>query len=421
MNKETTPLLKSKKSPKIYYGYLVLVASFFIMVFTYGTQSSFGVFFKPMLDYFGWTRASTAGPFALLMVVSGACSIISGRLSDKFGARKVVSAGALTLGTGYILTSRITGIWQLYIFYGVLVAAGTSAMYVPPVTVIAGWFSRRRGLMSGIGISGIGFGIGIMPAIASQLIVSYQWRTAMLAVGVSSMLVILLLAQLLKGKSADSEHLNENENQSGVYPPLSGTTFREAVKTRQYWMIFIAWAFYGYIFQAGVIHSVPYATDLGMTEVAAATVMTVIGVVGTIGRVGLGFVGDRIGIKKTVYIAYGIMAASYAALSASRTIGMLYGFAVIFGALSGIGILLIPIIAERYGLKELGIISGSIVCANSLGGAISPPLAGAIFDTTGSYKWAFISCAVLALVASLTIWRLGAVRREEQKLLNKTL
>jgi MFS family permease len=415
LSKEAAPLLENKRSSKIYYGYIVLVASFFIMVFTYGTQSSFGVFFKPMLNEFGWTRAETAGPFALLMMVSGACSIISGRLSDRFGARKVVSLGAIILGTGYILTSRITGLWQLYVFYGVLVAAGSSAMYVPPVTMIAKWFSRRRGLMSGFGISGIGFGIGIMPAISSQLIVSFEWRTALLAVGATSLVAILLLAQLLKVKPAPASPAGDKENQAGIVSPAREYSFREAVKTHQYWLIFVAWIFYGYMFQIGVVHSVPYATDLGMTAVAAATVLTVIGIIGTAGRVSLGFVGDRIGIKTTVYVSYGLMAAAYLGLSVSRTVGMLYAFAVIFGALSGVGILLVPIVAERYGFKELGIISGTIVFANSLGGAISPPLAGAIFDGTGSYRWAFISCAILGLAASLVIWRLGPTRKDSDK------
>lgn len=392
-----------RKRSSISYGYFVLTASFFIMVLTYGSQGSFGVFFKPMLNEFGWTRAATAGPFALYMIISGLLSIVSGKLSDRFGPRKVVSAGALILGAGYILTSQISGLWQLYLFYGVLIAAGSSAMYVPPVTLIARWFSRRRGLMSGIGIAGIGFGIGVIPAIASQLIVSFNWRISLLVLGAFNLLAILLLARLLRipseNEAADGESLQTPELSKGL-------TFREAIKTREYWMIFTTWVFYGFFFQIGVVHSVPYATDLGMTPLAASTVLTTIGIVGTFGRISLGFIGDRIGNRRTIFFSYALIGAAYLGLVLSSSITMLYVFAVIFGALSGIGILLIPLLAEYYGFKELGIISGSIVFANSFGGAISPPLAGGIFDVTGSYRLAFIICAILGASASLIIWRL---------------
>jgi MFS family permease len=391
------------KPAGFFYGYAILIASFFIMVFTYGSQGSFGVFFKPMLNEFGWTRAATAGPFALYMIISGLLSIVSGQLSDRFGPRIVVIAGALILGAGYILTSRITALWQLYLSYGVLVAAGSSAMYVPPVTLIARWFTRRRGLMSGIGISGIGFGIGIMPAIASQLIVSFDWRTALLGLGIFNLVAITMLGCLLRNPADREGASNQDRDEMEI---SRGFSFREAVKTPQYWMIFTAWVFYGFLFQVGVVHTVPYATDLGMTPVAAATVLTTIGIIGTFGRISLGFIGDRIGNRTIIFLSFALMGAAYLGLALSESLPMLFVFAVVFGALSGIGILLIPLLAEHYGFKELGFISGSIVFANSAGGAISPPLAGGIFDTTGSYRLAFIICAVLGIAASLIIWRL---------------
>jgi MFS family permease len=393
-----------KRVSGIYYGYIVLAACFFIMVVVYGAQNSFGVFFKPMLNEFGWSRAETSGPFALYMVVSGLLSFVSGRLSDKFGAQKVVAAGGLFLGIGYLLTSRITSLWQLYLYYGVLVAAGSSAMYVPPVSMITRWFSRRRGLMSGIGISGIGFGIGVVPALASQLIASYSWRISLLVVGGVSLVFLVLLARLLKNRPQKPVQ-DESLPVSGIActSEIREYTFKEAVRTRHFWLFFIAWIFYGFFANVGLVHIVPYATDLGMAAVAAASVLTVIGLVGTFGRIGLGLAGDRFGKAPMISVSFALMAAVFFGLSISHTISMLYIFAVIFGALSGTGILFVPIIADYYGYKELGTISGAIVFANCMGGAISPPLAGGIFDATGSYLWAFISCGILGTAAAVMV------------------
>jgi len=85
---------------------------------------------------------------------------------------------------------------------------------------------------------------------------------------------------------------------------------------------------------------------------------------------------------------------------------MLYVFGVIYGALSGVGILLAPIIAEYFGYKALGAIVGAVVFANNLGSAISPTLAGKIFDITGSYQLAFLSCGIFGIVAAVILWRL---------------
>lgn len=402
-----------KRRSGLYYGHIIVAACFLIMTLAYGAQNTFGVFFKPMASEFGWTRAATSGPFALFMVVCGLLSIVSGKISDRFGPRIVVSTGAIVLGAGYLLMYTINHLWQLYLFYGVIVAAGTSAIYVPLVAMIARWFTKNRGAMSGIGIAGIGFGIGIMPPLASQMIEIWEWRLPWLILGGSVMVLIILLAGLLK-REPDTEVAQDLSNGRTDHTTLrKGLTYREALKTRQFWMIFTAWIFYGFFFQIGVVHIVPFGTDQGMTAVSAATVLSIIGIIGTVGRVALGFIGDRLGNRNTVFISYGIMGASYIGLSFIHSPGMLYSFAVIFGFLFGIGILLIPMVAEYFGFRGLGLISGTIIFSNSLGGAIGPPVAGAIFDATGSYEIAFLACAVTGLAACIIIWLLKPVKEKD--------
>jgi MFS family permease len=176
-------------------------------------------------------------------------------------------------------------------------------------------------------------------------------------------------------------------------------------------MIFVAWFFYGAFSQVGMIHIVPYATDLGMAAVAAATLLTIMGIIGTFGRVGLGFMADKFSNKKTIYISFALMAAAFIGLVVSPNLGILYGFAVIFGLLSGCGILLGSTVAEYFGLKGLGSISGALILAYSIGGAVGPFLAGSIFDATGSYQLAFLSCGISGLVSAFIIWLLKPTSR----------
>jgi MFS family permease len=396
-----------KNNPRIYPGYVVLAACFFILAIVFGAQFSFGVFFKPILTQFGWSRAETAGPVAVGMIVNGLFSIVSGRLSDRFGPKLIISAGAVIISSGYFLMSSINSLWQLYVYYGVLVAGGSSTIYIPLVSLIARWFNQKRGLMSGIGISGIGFGVGVIPALASHLIVTYHWRTSLFIVGAGSLLLLLILARLLKKPPEEYPWEPESKGGDAISPNIKkGYSIKEALKTSQLWLIFIAWILYGFFYQVGFVHIVAYATDLGLSAVVAATVLTIIGFVGGFGRISLGFISDRLGIRKTVLYSFLITGAAYVCLSASDSIWMLYVFAVVFGALNGIGLLLIPTIAEYFGFKDLGVISGVVVFANSAGAALSPPLAGAIYDSTGSYEIAFVLCGVFGLAAGILVWLL---------------
>jgi MFS transporter, OFA family, oxalate/formate antiporter len=396
-----------RKPIKLSYRFTVLALSILIMTVAFGVQSTFGVFFKPMSGKFGWDRAATSGPFALYLVVYGIFCIIVGRLSDRIAVWKLVSAGTIVLGMGYLLMSTISSLWQLYLYYGVIVAVGLSTMYVPLVAIVARWFGKNRGLMSGVAISGIGFGIGLVPPLASHLIVSFHWRTAMVCLGSGVIVLILILAQFLrKIPQADTTPAEISVTKKVGSVAVKSYTLSEALRLPQFWMIFIAWALFGFFYQMPIVHIVPYATDLKMSAVEAATIMTTIGLVGIPGRIGLGYISDKLTNRVTAGISFTVIGLSFVGLALVHSVWMLYVFAVIFGLLFGIGVLLVPVVAEYFGFKELGLITGIVIFASSLGGAISPPLAGFIYDKLGNYTLAFVICAVAGITGGLTVWLL---------------
>lgn len=390
---------------KKHYGYIIVAASFLIATLAYGAEASFGVFFKPMAGEFGWGRAETSGPFAIYIVVSGFLTIISGKLSDRFGPRRLVSIGGIILGLGYLLMSRINALWQLYLFYTLLAAVGISTIYVPLVTLIARWFTKRRALACGIGTCGLPFGIVVIPPVASRIIESYQWRIPLMALGGVLIVAIALLGQLLKN-APEGVGLVFSREQAGEdrHELQKGISLNQAIKSRRFWMIGAAFLLYGYFYEVAIVHIVPYATDLGMAAVAAATILTVIGVTGTIGRLTLGFIGEKRGNVNTALISCILMGLSFLILIFSHQTETLFAFALIFGYLTAIGLLLVPILADYFGLKSLGVISGAVFCLSNIGAAIGPPAAGGIFDITGGYQLAFISCTIAGLVAGLIIW-----------------
>ena len=393
----------TKKQSGISYGYIIVAACFLIMVVASGAQFAFSVFFKPVSEDFGWTRAATAGAYTVGGIISATLCFVSGRLSDKFGTRKVIMAAGIFLGSGYILGSMVQNLWQYYLTNGVIVAIGAGSFWVPLVSMISRWFARRRGLMTGISISGIGLGMGVYPLIASHLLTLFEWRRALLIVGLSALVLIVLLAQLLDRKKVDAGELAARENDSRKSSQAGSYSFDEALKTRQFWLLVPAWMFYGIIYNVISVHCVSYATDIGMSAVAAAGIMTIMGLIGIPGRIGIGYFGDRINIKSTFVISYGLLTVGFLGLFFSGTIVSLQIFALIFGVFSGLGIMLAPFLAELFGLRALGAITGAITCANSLGGAIGPTLAGGIFDASRSYNMAFVLCAVLGAACTIIV------------------
>lgn len=394
----------AKKLSGISYGYIIVAACFLIMVVASGAQFAFSVFFKPVSEDFGWTRAATAGAYTVGGIISATLCFISGRLSDKFGTRKVIMAAGIFLGSGYILGSMVQNLWQYYLTNGVIVAIGAGSFWVPLVSMISRWFARRRGLMTGISISGIGLGMGVYPLIASHLLTIFEWRRALLIVGISALLLIVLLAQLLDRKQAGAGELAARENEARkLSSHTKAFSFNEALKTKQFWLLVPAWMFYGIIYNVISVHSVSYATDIGMSAVAAAGIMTIMGLIGIPGRIGIGYFGDRINIKSTFVISYALLTVGFLGLIFSGTIMSLQIFALIFGVFSGLGIMLAPFLAELFGLRALGAITGAITCANSIGSAIGPTLAGGIFDASRSYNLAFVLCAVLGTACTIIV------------------
>jgi len=371
----------------------------------WGTLYSFGVFFKPLLTEFGWTRAMTSSVFSLNMLLCGALAIVTGRLTDRIGPRPVITVGGFLLGLGYLLTSQIGSIGQLYLFYGVIIGIGMSGSYAPLVSTVARWFTRRRGLMTGIVVAGIGIGTVIIPPLASWSIANHGWRTSYLIVGVITLVSLISIAQFLKRDPAQMNLVPYGEREmamNGLQLEPRRYSFRQAIHTRQFWLICVINISFGFILQTIMVHIVPHATDLGISYTSAATILALGGGVSIAGRLVMGVVTDRIGGRAALLSCFVLISAALLWLLVSKELWMLYLFAVAFGfGYGGFAPLASLIIAEYFGLSAHGAILGSTEFVFTMGSAIGPFLAGQIFDIAGSYQLAFFACAALSIIAMI--------------------
>ncbi len=391
------------------------------------TFYSFGIFMRPLTGQFGWDRGALSAALSIGLVVAGPLSIYAGRLSDRYGPRLLVTASGIITGTAFILMSQVSELWHVYLIYGVAVAVGGAGCVVPVTSTIPRWFVRRRGIATSLTWTGIGIGGVVTPILAQWLISNHDWQTAYVVLGIINVALVTTLAQALKRDpkqmgiepygaepaAAEPEEVTAAAGVAAGSP--GGLSLREALRTRQFWLF--AMVLFGFVatMQVVLAHLAPHTEDLGMTATVAATFVSVFAATSLIGRNLAGLVSDRIGAARTITIHLTATALALGWLLIADDAGSFYAFAAFYGiAYGGIVPMQTLLAGDLFGLRSLGIITATLMLGGSLGGGIGAPLAGAIFDSSGSYLWAFRICLmllVLAIIGSVALRRPGGSRR----------
>ncbi len=416
------PIVDSKEAyrspadkPRFFYGYIVVLAEFFIILMMYGTRVGYGVFFKPMLTEFGWSRALTAGAFSLSMFMQGILGIIMGRFNDKLGPRIVMTSCGFFLGVGYLLMSQIHSAWQLYLFYVILIGIGMGGVFVSIFSTIARWFVRKRSTMTGVVFAGLGIGHVLIPPFANWLISLYDWRLSYVIVGALVLIIVVSMAQLLKRDSGQIGQFPDGSSEP-FKPRFSvageGVSLREAYINRQFWIIFVMHFCLGVCIVSMAVHMAPHTTDLGISPAIAAGMLSILGVSHMLGGLLMGNLGDRIGNRQIFVICFILTALSLFWLITINNVWMLSIFAFIYGfAGGGAATAESPLVADYFGMRSHGLIFGVMSCGFALGATAGPFITGFIFDLTCSYNLAFLFCAVLSIIGVI----MGALLKPVKK------
>ena len=391
------------KTPPLFYGYFIVAACFAIQATGIGTHVAFSIFFKPLLADFGCPRATLAGAHSLAFVLSGLLGIFVGRLNDRVGPRVVMTVTAFSFGLGLFLMSKVNSLWHIYLFYGVMVGIGLSPVDVIALSTTARWFVRRRSMMSGIVKVGTGAGQLVIPFAASILIMHYGWRTSYVILAVFSMLMLAGTGQVLRRDPSQKGVLPDGDTQTGsagFHLAEKGLSFREALKTRQFWTICFTNLAIVFSLIIILVHITPHAMDIGLPATTAAGILSTIGGTSMIGRLFMGIAADRAGIRACMIFCFTLLISAFLWLQVANELWMLFLFAFVYGfGHGGYFALISPLVAEHFGIRSHGVLFGIVLFAGTVGGAVGPILAGHLFDITGSYGGAFWICMAFGTTA----------------------
>jgi MFS family permease len=414
---------QERSGPRFFYGWVIVAASLAVIAVSVGFTQSFGIFFKPLISEFGWSRAQVSLAFSLGFLSQGVFALGAGALSDRYGPKRVLVVSGLIFALGNILMFSVHALWQFYLVYGLIHGMGRSGHYSTVVSTVPRWFTEKRGLALGIMLSGGGVGTALFPPLSQYLVTTFGWRLAFVLVGLISGVVIVAAAQFMKygargvGLVPYGEAAIPEPTVVGVGLPeagrdgASGLSFRRALSTGSLWLVLISGILSSVAIQLTYVHLVAYATDVGLSTAVAASLFTVIGIFNITGKLSMGIFSDHFGRRAALVICFGLGATAMLWLTQARTPWMFYVFATVFGFAYAGWIPQFPaLLGDLFGLGSLGALVGAISLANTLGSSTGAYLGGYIFDVTGSYNLAFIITAAGLVVGVALILAVRAPR-----------
>lgn len=415
-----TPLEAAEAGGGVFYGWVVVVCTFTVLCVAYGIQFTFGVFMPSISAETGWDRGSLSLPYSLYVFVYSALGIITGRLTDRWGPRVILTVGGCLLGSGIILVSQVQTLWQLYLFLGLLAASGMSAAYVPCNATVVRWFTLKRGLALSITSSGASFGMFIFPPLTTALITAYGWRSSYLILGLLALFVISLCAAFVvrdpekMGLYPDGQLPPEPaaHDTVGLPSPTDDWTLASAKRTAAFWLLNVIFTLTWLVVFMPMVHIVPFAVDLGIPQFQAAMTISVIGFAGFAGRLAIGAISDYLGRVPTLGLCLLLQALAFLGFTASTGLSLLYPAAAVFGFSYGGGTALFPaLIGDFFGRVAVGAIVGFIFALAGSPAAFGPLIAGYIYTVTSSYTAAFLLSAALNAIALLLLFLLKKPQR----------
>ncbi|MBB3315372.1 MFS family permease [Rhizobium sp. BK181] len=378
------------------YRWIIVAAGALMTCVALGAMFSLAIFQEPIAIDTGWSHAGIASAMTLNFIVMGIGGFLWGTASDRYGPRVVVLIGAGGLGLALVLASRAESLLQFQLTYGILVGLAASTFFAPMIAATTGWFEENRGLAVSLVSAGMGVAPMTISPFARWLISAYDWRTAMLLIGITAWVLLIPAALLVRRPPAETGDAAAADVASGEQPSLS-----RVFRSPQFIVLGLTFAACCAAHSGPIFHMVSYATICGIAPMAAVSIYSVEGLAGLGGRLLYGGLADRIGVKPVLVAGLLVQAIALATYLFVSRLGEFYALAIIFGSAYGGVMPLYAVLAREYfGPRIIGTVFGAATMLSSLGMAFGPLIGGWIFDTFHNYSWLFIGSALVGLGAA---------------------
>jgi len=387
--------------------YLILVLSVLIQI-CLGVGYSWSTFIPPLKQNFGLTIAQTQTIFGIGSLIITLCIFAGGHIQDRLGPRIPVFIGGIILGSSYILAGCSSGSYSaLRLFIGICAAIGVGICYVCPIVCSVKWFPNHKSLAAGIVVSGYG-GSPIIISLISEYLLSHQVNVLDIFkyMGLAFLIIIPIAALFL-----------QNPPRGKNYTPVAADIKTiDLIKDRNFWGLLCGIFPCLCIGLMTISNIKPFSLSLNLSLTVTATAVSILAFFNAIGRIGWGIIGGFLEGKKVILLS--LISTAIVCLAAAFAVKddlTFFLFVVFAGFNYGACLILYAAeIAHHYGTEKMGTIYSTLFLSNGVAGFLAPPLAGRIFDNTGSYTPAFLIFGSLAFISIFLFYLIYQPAKQEE-------
>jgi MFS family permease len=373
---------------------VVLICGCIIMTISFGIRAGFGLFLQPMALEYGWGREVFSISIALQNLMWGVLGALAGGFADRYGAGRVVAAGAICYILGLIGVAYISTPWLMHVNAALLLGGALGGTSFGIILAVIGRTvaPERRSLYMGIAAAAGSFGQFALVPLTQVLIASLNWHNALLVLaGIAAIMIPLALAL------ASTPHAAGGPQQS------IGEALREAMNEKGFHLLFWGYFVCGFHIAMLTVHLPAFVTDAGLSAAHGMTALALIGLFNILGTLGAGYLGGRFSKKYLLSTIYSIRAVLITILIALPLTPLtLYIFACGIGLLwLGTVPLTNGLVGQIFGMRYAAMLASVVFLGHQIGSFVGVWLAGYLYDTTGSYNGAFIASIGLGVFAAL--------------------
>ena len=401
---------------RIHRAWLVAAVTFLALISAAAFRSTTSILFMPIEMEFGWTRETTSLAVSVNLVLYGVTAPFAATLMERFSIRRVAPIALLLIALGSGLTVFMTEAWQLILLWGVLVGLGTGAIALVFGSMVANrWFKHRRGLVTGIFSAAYATGqLLFLPAL-SIVVANHGWRTSSLIVAATSLAIIPIFYSVFRDRPSDLAttayggeiEIDSQTSNSHTFASTIRGLF-EAARKPAFWILAGTFFVCGWTTN-GLIgaHFIPAAHDHGMPATTAAGLLAVVGIFDFVGTILSGYLTDKVDSVILLVFYYGLRGL------ALLTVPFVLGpnveppllFFIVFYGLDWIATVppTVELCRKHFGLQKSPMVYGWVFAAHMVGAAIAATFAGVIREIQGDYFIAWITAAVLCIVAAVAV------------------
>ena len=375
---------------------VILMTGFMVLFVGGGSRFAIGLTLKPMVEEFGWNRATLGIAAALFLIISAICMYFAGRLADKFSLRLILGGGLAISAVGIGFMGYIEAPWQAYLLYGGIFAVGNGIASLPPVAVmVTRWFPGRSGLANAVAISGMSVGQLVMIAALTVILAEVGWRPVYGWLGISTLIMVPIVYFSI---AHDRDHAAAAARQS----ESATMTMREIMATNRFRLLALMYVICGFQDFFMTTHVVAFAQDLGVDDLFAGNLLAFMGLAALIGVFIAGAWSDKSGPVQVTVACFVLRMGVFWLILVDQQTTSVAIFALLFGSTFLVTApLTVIFVRDAFGLKQLGALGGLITMIHHIAGGIGAYYGALLFDWQGNYNLAFAVMLILSVIATV--------------------